>query len=98
MEFSPPPTNPGPTALEYGVALVGVVCAVAFCVWFARSNYLAYVLVFGMGAVHAALTELRAGNAGLAMQGWIVVAVAVAALVWAVGPGLVGGGLNSTVD
>jgi hypothetical protein len=81
--------TPGEFALEFGLAFVGVACAVAFCAWFARRNYLAYVLVVGMGAAHSALAELfHSGNAELAMQGWIVVAAAAAGLAWAVGPGL----------
>jgi membrane protease YdiL (CAAX protease family) len=85
--------TPAEFALEYAVAFVGVACAVAFCAWFARSNYLAYVLVLGMGAVHSAIAELsHNGNAALEMQGWIVAAVAVAALAWAVVPGLVSAG------
>ena len=81
--------TPGEFALEYLLAAVGVACAVAFCVRFARANYLAYVLVLGMGAVYSALAELlHSGNAGLQMQGWIVAAAVVAGLAWAVGPGL----------
>ena len=81
--------TPGEFALEYLLALVGVACAVAFCVWFARMNYLAYVLVLGMGAVISALAELlHSGNAGLEMQGGIVAAAVLAGLAWAVGPGL----------
>jgi len=82
--------TPGEFALEYLLAFAGIVCALAFCVWFARKNYLAYALVLGMGAVHSALAELlHSGNAGLETQGWVVVAVVVVAIAWAVGPGLV---------
>jgi hypothetical protein len=81
--------TPGEFALEFVVAFVGVACVAVFCVWFARVNYLAYLLVLGMGAVGSALSELlQSGNAGLEMQGWIVAAVMVVGLVWAVGPGL----------
>jgi hypothetical protein len=76
-------------ALEYAVALLGLACVLAFCIWLARRNYLAYVLVLGMGAVHAALTELfHSGNAGLEMQGWMVIAAVAVGLAWAVGPAL----------
>jgi membrane protease YdiL (CAAX protease family) len=82
--------TPGEFALEYLVALLGVACALAFCVWFARNNYLAYALVLAGVALRPAITELfGAGSAGLQMQAWVLVAVMVAGVGWAVGPGLV---------
>jgi len=82
--------TPGEFALEYLLAFAGIVCALAFCLWFARNNYLAYMLILGMGAVHSALAELlHSGNAGLETQGWAVVAVVAVGIAWAVGPGLV---------
>jgi hypothetical protein len=81
--------TPGEFALEYGLAFVGVACALVFCFKFARRNYLAYVLVLGMGAVHSSLAELLdSGNAGLEMQGWIFLAAVVVGLAWATGPAL----------
>ena len=83
--------TPGEFALEYLPAFLGVVCTLVFFIRFARDNYLAYVLVLGIDAVHTALAELlHSGNASLEMQGWIVVAAVVAGLAWAVGPGIVG--------
>ena len=82
--------TPAEFALEYLPAVVGVGLTMAFCLWFARANYLAYALVVGMAAVHAVVVELlHSGNAGLEMQGGIVLAVVLVCLVWAVGPGLV---------
>jgi hypothetical protein len=81
--------TPGEFALEYVLALLAAGCAVAFCVWFARNNYLAYALVLGGMALRPAIVELMgSGNAGLQMQAWAVVAVAVAGVGWAVGPAL----------
>ena len=79
----------GEFALEYLLALAGIACSLAFCAWFARNNYLAYALVLGLlGAIPALSELLQSGNAGLEMQGWIVVAVVVAAIAWAVALGL----------
>ena len=85
--------TPGEFALEYVLAFVGVACAIAFCVWFARLNYLAYTPVLGMGAVHEAMAELlHSGNAGLETQGWIVLGAVLLGIAWAVGPGLISPG------
>jgi hypothetical protein len=82
--------TPGEFALEIALALVTVACVLAFCVWFARSNYLAYVMVLAMGAVHDAMAELlHSGNPTLESQGFIVLAAVFLGLVWAVGPGMV---------
>jgi hypothetical protein len=82
--------TPGEFALEYAVALLGVACALAFCLWFARNNYLAYTLVLGVGILRPAVAELFAsGNAGLEMQAWGLVALMVAGVAWTVGPALV---------
>jgi membrane protease YdiL (CAAX protease family) len=82
--------TPGEFALEYAMGFAGIACALAFCLWFARNNYLAYALVLAAMALHSALAELfGAGNAALQTQGWAVVAVMVVYVAWAVGPGLV---------
>jgi len=82
--------TPGEFAFEYVLALMAVACTLAFCLWFARANYLAYALAMGIGAVHSAIAELlHSGNAGLEMQGGILLSVVLVGLVWAVGPGLV---------
>jgi membrane protease YdiL (CAAX protease family) len=81
--------TPAEFALSYGTALAGFAIALAFCVWFARRNYLAYVLVFALGSLYPAAAELfHSGNPALAIQGWMVVGAAVLALAWAVGPAL----------
>jgi membrane protease YdiL (CAAX protease family) len=79
--------TPGEFALSYGTALAGLALALAFCLWFARRNYLAYVLVFALSSVYPAAAEMfHSGNRALAMQGWMVVGAAVLGLAWAVGP------------
>jgi len=78
--------TPGEFALSYGIALGGLALTLVFCLWFARRNYLAYVLVFTLGSLYPAAAELfHSGNRGLAVQGWIVAGAAVLALAWAVG-------------
>jgi len=77
----------GELALQYGPALLTVACAVVFCRWFGRRNYLAYAVVFFVMALRSGLLELfGTGNAGFATQGWMVAAVAVLGTVWAVWP------------
>jgi membrane protease YdiL (CAAX protease family) len=79
--------TPAEFALEFVPALVTVACVLAFCLWFARSNYLAYVLVLTMGAVYEAGAELLHGS--LETHGFIVLAVVFVGFVWLVGTGLV---------
>ena len=75
-------------ALHAGIALIAVVCAVFFCVWFRRRNWLAYALVLWLFALRGPLLELLGnGNPSLDMQGWIVAAVAAATIIWAILPG-----------
>jgi hypothetical protein len=76
----------GEFALEYAGALAAVAAAAAFCLWFARGNYLAYMLALWAIAMRGPLAEFF-GN-GLTVQGWVLVGVAVAAAMWAVAPGL----------
>jgi hypothetical protein len=81
--------TPGEFALSYGTALAGLGFTLAFCMWFARRNYLAYLLAFTLSALYPAAAELfQSGNQALAMQGWMVVGAAVLAVAWAVGPAL----------
>jgi len=78
----------GEFLVQYVPALALVAGALVFCLWFARKNYLAYVLVLGAAAVYPALAELfSSGNAGLETQGWILAGIAAAglALAWAGG-------------
>ena len=77
----------GEFALQYGVALLSVAAAAAFCYVFARGNALAYAIVFALLAERAPLGELFSNPApGLSVQGWIVCAVVAAAVLWAVLP------------
>ena len=81
--------TPAEFALSYGTALAGFEITLAFCIWFARRNYLAYVLVFALGSLYLAAAELfHSGNPALAMQGWMVVGAAILVLAWATGPAL----------
>jgi membrane protease YdiL (CAAX protease family) len=83
--------TPGEFAVEFLPALLGVVCALAFCFWFARRNYLVYLLLFAIGPLYAPVAEFfHSGNTGLEAQGWIVVTLVLAGLVWALAPGLRG--------
>jgi membrane protease YdiL (CAAX protease family) len=78
----------GEFALQYCVALAGLVCAVVFCRYIARQNYLAYALAL------LTVSSLRRGtmqllvqpDPRLQLQGWIVIAVLIVALVWALLP------------
>ena len=79
--------TPAEFALEFVPALVAVACVLAFCVWFARSNYLAYVLVLTIGAVYDTAAELR--HTAVETQGWIVLGLVFVGFVWLVGTGLV---------
>ena len=78
----------GEFALQYCVALAGLVCAVVFCLYFARHNYLAYGLAFlAVSSLRNGMMQLLAQpNPRLQLQGWIVIAVLAAALVWALLP------------
>jgi len=81
--------TPGEFALEYAIAITGIACALAFCVWFARGNYLAYFAVLTASAFHPAIAELiHSPNSGLVIQGWILAAVLLVILSWTLGPGL----------
>ena len=74
----------GELALSYGLSLVGAAGLVAWVVWFARGNYLAYVLAFWVWAVAGqAESFLVQPAAELRRQGWIVVVVGVAGALWA---------------
>jgi hypothetical protein len=78
----------GELGVHAGIALIAVACAVAFCVWFGRRNWLAYALVLWLFALRGPLLELLGnGNPSLDMQGWIVAAVAAATIIWAILPG-----------
>jgi hypothetical protein len=74
-------------ALQFAIALVTVAAAAVVCLWFARDNYLAYVLVVLAIVLSGPLLELF-GTSIRAVQvhGWILLAALVAFWVWAVPP------------
>jgi hypothetical protein len=79
--------TPGEFALQYGIGLLAVAAAAAFCFVFARGNPLAYALVFALMAARGPLVELFGNPApGLSVQGWIVCAALAGAVLWAVLP------------
>ena len=81
--------TPGEFALQYGLALATAAASVAFCIWFGRTNYLAYALVFWALALRGPLAELFGTPiASLQVQGWIVAAALAATVIWAVAPAL----------
>ncbi len=75
--------TPGELALQYGMLVLAAAAALIFCRWFARGNYLAYVLVFWTLSLRSALDELFGnGLAGAHTQGWIVVAALGLTVMW----------------
>ena len=61
--------TPGEFGLQYAAALITVAAAVGFCLWFARKNYLAYVLAFwAAGAAGPLVTLFRNSGAGMAID------------------------------
>jgi hypothetical protein len=81
--------TPGEFALQYGLALITMGCIVAFCVWFARNNYLAYGLVLWLLALRPSLTQLFGNhNPGLQVQALLVTTALVASAAWAILPSL----------
>jgi len=87
----------GEFALEYGVSLASLLCAVVFCRYFARHNYLAYVLaLFAVSCLSRATMQLLAQpNSSLHLQGWIVVACIGAAMVWCLLPAVRNAGAHT---
>jgi membrane protease YdiL (CAAX protease family) len=81
--------TPGEFALQYAMAAIWAGCAVLFCLLFARKNYLAYALVLFIMELRPAMMALF-GNANPALerQGWMVVGVMGALVVWALAPAL----------
>jgi hypothetical protein len=79
--------TPGEFLLQYGEAALAGGCAVLFCLWIARRNYLAYALVLWMMALRAPMMQLFANaNPGLQMQGWALAGVLAVSILWAVAP------------
>jgi membrane protease YdiL (CAAX protease family) len=83
--------TPGELALQYGIALLTAAGALLFCKIFARSNYLAYALVFWALSFRGPLGELFGTSIpAMHVQGWIIVAVLCGSVVWALLPSMTG--------
>jgi hypothetical protein len=81
--------TPGELALQCLIALLEIACIAVFCRFFARGNYLAYLLALWLLALRAPAAELFDTRiASLHAQAWGIVAAAAAVLVWAVYPAL----------
>jgi len=94
VAFTLPPGDvrtPGEFTLYYGLALAAVAATVLFCRRFARSNYLAYLLVLWVLSLRGAL-EVLFGNPipSLQVNGWIVAGVLAASVVWMALPAVTG--------
>jgi len=75
--------------LYYAFEALSLGCAVAFCFWVARGNYLAYALVIWILGLRGPMATLFANlNPGLQIQGWALGIVLVLSLVWAIAPAL----------
>jgi membrane protease YdiL (CAAX protease family) len=79
------------TPAELAVSLVPILfaaaCVLIFCRWFGRANYVAYALIFWFAGLCGPLSDLLENpNPQNLMQGWIVLGVAAAILVWLVIP------------
>lgn len=81
--------TPGEFLLYYAAAAISGACAVLFCWWIARRNYLAYALVFWALALRAPIAQLlNNGNRALQTQGWALAIVLTLSVVWVVAPAL----------
>lgn len=81
----------GELGLGYAMAAATGLCAVAFCWWFARDNYLAYVLVIWGLKLREPLAQLFGTPIrAYQVQGWIVAGALLLALIWGLAPALTG--------
>jgi len=81
--------TPAEFLLQYGTAAAAGGCAIAFCLWIARRNYLAYALALLVMSVRTPLVQLFGnGNPALQIQGSVLAAVLVLTIVWAAAPAL----------
>jgi hypothetical protein len=79
--------TPGELALQYGMVVLTGAVAFPFCLWFGRSNYLAYALVFWSLSLRTALAELLENDlAGAQAQGWMVAAALALTVLWVLLP------------
>ena len=79
--------TPADFALQYAGGALGIAAITVFCRYFARGNYLAYVVIFWLLALRGPMEELL-GNPypAYVLAGRIVAAVALAAILWAIAP------------
>ena len=74
-------------ALHFGLGVAVTASAAAFCLWFARGNYLGYYLVLWAWALRGPISELF-GNPlpALRVDRWILSIAMAALLLWAIYP------------
>jgi membrane protease YdiL (CAAX protease family) len=78
-------------ALYYVIAMFTVSLAALWCWRFARNNYLAYALVFWILALQGSISNLLGtGIPAMQIQGWVLLAVAAAGVIWVALPGFMG--------
>jgi hypothetical protein len=77
----------GEFILYYAMALAGTGLLTAFCLWFGRNNYLAYLLGLWAGSLGASAHQFLSQSAATFQhQGWIVTAALLLTLVWVTAP------------
>jgi hypothetical protein len=77
----------GEFTLQYAILLLSAGLLLAFCVWFARDNYLAYAMAAWSWALgRRALEFLAQPSVALQRQGWLIVAVLASSLLCAIAP------------
>jgi hypothetical protein len=79
--------TPGEFILNYVISLALAIGGIAFCWFFARRNYLAYALVLWLVALRTPMLQLLdTANSPLQTQGYLLAAVMLATLAWALAP------------
>jgi hypothetical protein len=90
--------TPGELGFEYAFALLTGVGALLFCYRFARDNYLAYAIVLWVLSLRGPIGELFGTSLpAMQMQGWVIVAVLAASVLWAIFPALMGKAVKAQV-
>jgi hypothetical protein len=79
--------TPGEFLLNYVISLALATGGIAFCWFFARRNYLAYALVLWLVALRTPMLQLLdTANSSLQTQGYVLAAIMLATLIWALAP------------